>query len=147
MPTLDELVRAVRGGVERLPVRAAWVFGSRVRGHARVDSDLDVAIAFDHALDARTKEDIRRSLVVALADELGAIGERADVVDLDVASTSVAFRAIREGVLAYERSKAERVQVMVRVMRRYDDAAPHRARARAAAIRVARAMGATDGRS
>ena len=113
-------------------VRVAYLFGSRARGDARADSDLDVAVSFAPT-DDRGREALRREIIAALTDALGNIGERADVVDLERADSAVAFRAIRDGRLVLKRSDADRVRVEVRVGRRYDDDAPKRALFRRAA--------------
>lgn len=140
----EELVAAIAEALDPLPeVRAAWLFGSQVSGRARPGSDLDVAIAYVPALERSLRERARRRVVVALADRLGALGERADVVDLHDSDPAVAFAAIRDGVLALERDRDERCGVVSYVARRYDDDAPRRALFRAAARRHA---GASDGR-
>jgi hypothetical protein len=127
-------------------VRAAWLFGSQVTGRARPDSDVDIAISYDRALDSDGRETQRRSMVGALADALGRVGERADVVDLDDCDSAVAFRAVSEGTLLFTRSEADRVRVVARVARRYDDESPRRALFRRAALAVASATGPPDGR-
>lgn len=146
--TGSELVAAIGAalaGVEG--VRLAWVFGSRVSGRARVDSDLDIAVRFDAGLEPGGREAARRRLVAALSDELGALGERADVVDLDRADGAVAFEAVRRGDLALARSEAERVDAVARVARRYDDERGKRALFRRAAVAAARRLGEqADGR-
>ena len=141
----DELTRRVAEALAPLDaVRVAWVFGSRVAGTATDRSDLDVAVALPRELDGARREQVRRAIVRALTDALGAIGERADVVDLDRTSGSVAFRAITEGRRAVSRSESERVAVEVRIARRYDDEAPRRELYRRAARTHA---GAEIGRS
>jgi predicted nucleotidyltransferase len=123
----DELLRRVAEALAPLDaVRLAWVFGSRVRGGATDRSDLDVAVVFPRELGDAGRERVRRAIVAALTDALGAVGERADVVDLDFTSSGVAFRAIAEGRRALARSESERVAAEVRIARRYDDEAPRR---------------------
>lgn len=122
-------------------VVAAYLFGSRALGRSRPDSDLDVAVAYHPRLDAAQREAARRRLVVALADALGAVGERADVLDLARCGSAVAFAAIRDGVLAFARDESARVRLEARIARRYDDDAPHRALFRRAAIAAGRRMG------
>ena len=109
-------------------VRVAYFFGSRARGSARIDSDLDLAVALPRELDGWGREQVRRDVIVALTDELGPIGERTDVVDLDRAFGAVAFDAIARGRCVVARSEAERVAVETRIARRYDDEAPLRER-------------------
>ena len=127
-------------------VRLAYLFGSRARGPARPDSDLDIAVVYAGDSDVAQREILRRRVVAALTDALGAVGERADVVDLELAPSEIAFAAIRATRL-FARTDAERIRHEVRIARRYDDDAPRRALFRAAAKRVAEEMGRADGRS
>jgi predicted nucleotidyltransferase len=117
-------------------IRVAWLFGSQATGRARADSDLDIAVSYDRALDADGRERLRRRLVEALTDSLGTLGERADLVDLDDCDSAVAFRAVSDGVLLFARSDSDRVRVVARVARRYDEEAPRRELFRRAAIAV-----------
>lgn len=80
---------------------------------------------------------MRRQIVVALSDALGAIGERADVVDLGDCDPAVGFAAISEGLLVLERDVDERCATVSYVARRYFDDEPRRALFRAAAVRHA----------
>src|SRR5436190_586136 len=102
-------------------IRAAWLFGSQISGRARPDSDLD------------------------LADALGTLGERADVVELDERDSAVAFRAVRDGNLLFARTEVGRVRTVARVARRHDDEAPRRELFRRAALAAAARMGADRG--
>ncbi|HVY45259.1 MAG TPA: nucleotidyltransferase domain-containing protein [Minicystis sp.] len=134
----ETLVARVARALSGVPgVRVAFVFGSRVTRRARPDSDLDVGVVYARELDGRGREDARRDVCDALAAELGALGERADVVDLDRCGAAIAFAALRDGCLALARTEPERVAFAVRTMRRYDDDAPRRALFREAARRVA----------
>lgn len=127
-------------------VRVAYLFGSRARGTARPDSDLDIAVIYADDAGPEQREILRRQVVAALTDALGSVGERADVVDLERAPSEIAFAAICATRLL-ARTDAERVRHEVRIARRYDDEAPRRALFRAAAKRVAEEMGRADGRS
>lgn len=139
---MDELVSQLASALAPLAeVRVAWVFGSRVRGAARPDSDLDLAVAFPRTLDAAGRFQARLQIVAAVTDALGALGERADVVDIDESDAAVAFAALSEGHLVLERSEDERVEAAVRIMRRNSDDLPRRLLFREAARRVALEMG------
>ncbi len=122
-------------------LRVAWLFGSRVKGTARPDSDLDLAVVLPRDLGADARLHLRLSIIAALTDALGPLGERTDVVDVEEADPAVAFAALSEGVLLLARSEDERVEAAVRIMKRHADDLPRRLLFRSAAARVAAEMG------
>jgi predicted nucleotidyltransferase len=133
----EDLAREVSRALLEVPsVWLAYLFGSRASGRARPDSDLDVAILYDRTLDVAGREEARRDVLDALSASLGPLGEHADIVDLERCDSGVAFRAIRNGLLALTRSDLERVRTIVAVARRFDDDAPKRALFRRAAQRA-----------
>lgn len=115
--------RAVARCVARHPdIQAAYIFGSVAQGHARPDSDIDVAVLLSRRLpDARA---LRYRLT--LAGELGAALQRDDVqlVVLNSAPPLLAQRALSRGVLVFQRSRAARVRFHVATAQRYDDMVP-----------------------
>lgn len=120
------MLDAVRAALEPVAaVRVAYLFGSVATGKQHAASDLDLAISFTSSLDGRARHLSTLAIIAALADKLGALGERADVVDLDGASSAVAFAAIN-GCLVICRDVRERVLLETRIARRYDDEAPTR---------------------
>lgn len=146
---MDDLAQRVSAALATVEaVRVAYLFGSRAAGRPRPESDLDLAVRFDAGLDGRGRELARREVVARLTDALGPLGEKTDVVDLDLADSAVGFRAIRDGRCVLARDRAERVLLEARVARRYDDDGPRRELFRRMAIRVARDLAETSrGRS
>jgi len=139
VPDLD--LKALERAVSRpAGVVAAYLFGSRARGTARADSDLDLAVLWDATLESRERAVRESELRAALVDALGSLGERTDLLDLAAAGSTVAFRVIREGRLLVCGDDRARVAFVARVARRYDDEAPHRALFRAAARRAGEQM-------
>lgn len=137
----DATLRAIADALASIEhVRVGYLFGSRARGTARPDSDLDVAIALPRELDDTERGRVKLRFIDELTAKLGALGERADVVDLDRAGSAVAFSAIAKGQCVFMRDRADRVRLEARIARRYDDERPHREIIRAAALRAAEAM-------
>jgi len=128
-------------------VRVVYLFGSRATGRARVDSDLDIAVALAPELDDLERGRLKLRIIEALTVELGALGERADVVDFGRVGSAVAFSAIRDGVCVLSRTPAERVRLEATVARRHDDEGPRRELFRAAAAAAARRMAGGHGRA
>ncbi len=114
-------------------VRVGFVFGSRLTPHVREDSDLDVAVRYRTGASAEEREAMRRNITELLEGSLGALGERSDIIDLDETGSSVAFRAIRDGVCVFEANRGERTAAAARTFQRYSDDAPRRDLFRAAA--------------
>ena len=76
-------------------VELALLFGSRARGRARKDSDIDVAVVADEGFD-----------VLALAAELSrAAGLEVDVVEIRDAGYPLLKVILRDGVLIHQRDR------------------------------------------
>ena len=117
----DRLAHALRGDST---VRLAWLHGSRARGTARRESDIDVAVLLDDecaATPVAIKDSIWR-LAGALGREVPS--DRLDLVLLNDAPALLRHRVIRDGVLLFARSDAERVRFVLRTLREYQDLEP-----------------------
>jgi predicted nucleotidyltransferase len=139
--SIDAIERALDEVLAAIPsVQVAYLFGSRARGTSRPDSDLDLAIALPREMPDAERGRVKLQVIDGLTARLGSLGERADIVDLDRAGSSVAFAAIAQGRCVYTRDRAERVRLEVRIARRYDDERPYRELTAAAARRAAERM-------
>jgi predicted nucleotidyltransferase len=121
-------------------VRVAYLFGSQALGTARADSDLDVALRFERAVSEQRRGELLLRIIEQLSKELGPLGERADLLDLDRASSTVAFRAIRDGKCVLSRHPRDRIRLEAQLARRYDDERPYRELFRRAARGAAERM-------
>lgn len=100
-------------------ISSLLVFGSRARGTARPDSDLDVAVLPSLGDDPQARRRLQTRLAVALAD-LAPEG-RVDVVFLDEASDLLRQRVLETGCLLIDRDPRAFRDLRVRTMREYGD--------------------------
>ena len=119
VPEVDALARVVEEADEPGLI-AAWLFGSRARGDARVDSDADIALLYStppsaglSGLPERVAEAVER---VLRAD--------ADIVVLNGASPDLIHRVLRDGRLLLDRAPSVRIRFEVRARNEYFDLLP-----------------------
>jgi len=102
-------------------VVAAYLFGSLARGQAGPLSDVDIAVLLSPDLDEEAAVERQLELMVAL-DDLDP--REVQVTLLNHASPMLAYQVVRDGILLYERSRAQRIGFEVRAMQRYFDVQP-----------------------
>lgn len=105
-------------------VRLAILFGSRARGNARADSDVDVAVQFDDEAARRTG--LAHPQFAIAADLARVCGHPVDVVDLRTAPPPLAFVIAGEGRVLFERSSGLSLDFRAGAYDRYADTAPLR---------------------
>jgi predicted nucleotidyltransferase len=134
----DRLKRLVQRFAADATVAAAYLYGSRARGDARLGSDVDIAVILDSKLSPAERWRRRIALLEAAASELGT--DAVDLVILEEAPAPLAHRVVRDGRLLVDTDARRRVAVVEDVFRRYLDEAPLR-RALDEALRVRIAEG------
>ena len=113
----EALIETLQRTAEALPdVDVLVLFGSRVGGSARADSDVDLAIAL-----SGRGAGIRRAVEVAFAR---AVHAPVDVLFLDTAPPQLRFEMARSGVLLFERSQGAWARERARAMVDWWDWAP-----------------------
>lgn len=126
---MGDLIARVEEAVAGIPgIAVLLVFGSRARGGARSDSDLDVAVlprvepaAGD---EQRFRLHLQKTIAVALADL--APGGRVDVVFLDEAPDTLRQRVMEQGRMVLCRDAEAWKALRVQTMREYGDREPWR---------------------
>jgi len=118
------LLQRLRGyfAKARADVIAAWLFGSRARGAARADSDVDIAVLVRPG-SAGSHEAL--AIKLQLENELDALlHSEPDVTIVNAAPVDLVHRILRDGVLLLERDRAERVRFEVTSRADYFDLVP-----------------------
>lgn len=90
---IDELSSAIR----EYPVRCAILYGSHVHRTDAVESDVDIAVAFDDTLSECDRLQCRISLTATLVETLST--DAVDVTDLDAIRPAVGLAAVNTGYL------------------------------------------------
>lgn len=117
----DALARGLRA---EPAVRLAWLFGSRARGTARPDSDVDVAVLVDDA-GAAGPDAVKDTLFRVLGALCRVVrGDLVDLVILNHAPPLLRHRVIRDGVLLHACSDTERARFVRRTLREHLDMEP-----------------------
>lgn len=118
-----EVKERLAEGLRQAPaaVDAVYLFGSRARGDARSDSDIDVAVLLS--------DPGQGGLVGPLSDLSGrlerALGRTVDLINLRTAPPDLVHRVLRDGELLLDRNPDERVAFEVRLRNDYFDVLPH----------------------
>ncbi len=104
-------------------VTAVYLFGSRVLGGAREDSDYDIGVVLSNpAAVADNQLDVYHKLYAMLAEYIPdeASGARPDISLLQFANAALEMAAI-DGLVLFESNPKERVAYEEGVIERYDD--------------------------
>jgi predicted nucleotidyltransferase len=101
-------------------VVCAYLYGSRARGSARPDSDVDIAVLFETDPPATFE-----GLPLDLEGDLeNAIGLPVQLLVLNGAPADLVHRVLRDGVLLLERDPSARIRFEVRRRNEYFDLLP-----------------------
>lgn len=117
----DEIRRAIVQRFGHDPrVAAVYLFGSRARGTARPDSDIDLGVLYRTA-PPRTLLEQPFGAQEELAHELGA---PVQVVVMNTAPVDLIHRVLRDGQLLYEADRSARIAFEVDARNGYFDLLP-----------------------
>lgn len=102
-------------------VVVAYLFGSVARSRADHLSDVDIAVLLDENVGSEEKVERQLNFMVDL-DEYA--NREVQVVLLNLAPPLLTYRVVQDGVLLYERNRAERLAFVVQARKVYFDLKP-----------------------
>ncbi len=113
----------------RPEVRAAFLFGSRARGHLRPSGDVDIAVWVDPSIAQEQRELLGLEWTGRIPDALAYPGD-VDVLILNDAPPSLAWDVVCQPVVLYEAAPEIAGEVASRLRRDYRDELPRLERRR-----------------
>jgi hypothetical protein len=120
------------------------MFGSRVRGQARADSDFDIAVLLDEEAARAERGATLRRILGRLGREIAST--QLDLVVLNDAPPLLRHRVLRDGVLLFARAPEERSRFARQTIREYQDGSVWRAEHLRRRIERLKRTGTKDGR-
>jgi predicted nucleotidyltransferase len=122
MPSVDDLQAKLRAVLEpRSEVLVAYLFGSVARGTSGPLSDVDVAVLLSDDVDPWA---VQLELMAAVASVIGS--SDVDVLVLNRAPVSLAYRVLRDGQLLLSRDERARIRHWAATVSTYIDMEPFR---------------------
>jgi predicted nucleotidyltransferase len=115
---IRELVRAKFGADTR--VAAVYLFGSRARGTARPESDVDLGVLYR----AKPSPTLLGQPFAEQVELSAAIGKPVDLVVMNTAPADLVHRVLRDGQLLLEVDRSLRIAFEVKVRNEYFDLLP-----------------------
>lgn len=100
-------------------IAAAYLHGSRARGNARPQSDVDLAVVLRRDLTAAERWRKRLALLEAAASAFAT--DAVDLLVLEEAPSVLGHRVLRDGRLIVDNDPHRRVEVVESIFRRYLD--------------------------
>ncbi len=118
---LTSIIEPLRASLlDTAGVVTAYLFGSMARGDGNAESDVDVAILFDHQ-----PQPSLESMPLDLEARLERLlGRPVQIVVLNRASPDLVHRVLRDGQILVDRDRPRRLRFEVQARNEYFDIAP-----------------------
>jgi hypothetical protein len=122
---MQEILQKISLALDPEPdIAFAYLFGSVATGRSGPLSDVDVAVHFHPAGEARSRFKRRLQLMSKLAKALKR--DDVDVVPLQDAPVDLAFEILKHGKLIFSKDEAAKATFVFETLRKYHDEAPRR---------------------
>ena len=118
----DQRIAILQKYLSALPILStAWVFGSVVRGTARANSDIDIAVMFHEKCSDTERFDSRLKLMNDLS---ALVNYDVDVIDIEATPLFLQHQVRKGGILIVDKERKRRIEFDVRSRREYFDMKP-----------------------
>lgn len=104
-------------------IQFAYLFGSRATGHEKPNSDFDIAIYPINSLSSKMETLTYLSQIEIRLENILKT-DKIDLINLRDATPLLRFKIIKNGVLIFEKSKNERVNLVTKWLSEYFDIKP-----------------------
>lgn len=112
---------------QRFPISLVYLFGSQSQGRARKNSDVDLAVLFDHSVSKDQRFDLTLRLAGEISDLLKSDNFDLVILNDDNASPVLKFEAVYRGIVVYSRLDFnQRFEFENRVRKEFHDTAHFR---------------------
>lgn len=109
----------IKKALKKESVVLCYLFGSFARGESHKDSDIDIAVLFDKAVNKDKILEKEGKLISLFSKSFP--GREINLVNLAVASPLLIQNAIIEGKLIYARGENERILFQVEALHKYEE--------------------------
>lgn len=108
--------------IQNSQISAVYLFGSRVKGKERKNSDVDIAVLFEPEIDTLKRFECKLDFANDLEDILGL---PVDIIDMESAELFFLHQVMLNKVLILEKNRLRRVEFEVSKRREYFDLQPY----------------------
>ena len=115
MEIIDQITTILDGVKD---IKLAIVYGSAATGTMRKDSDIDIAVLFDHPLDAAEKIELKTVIEQALLRDV-------DLVDLSELSGTILKQILCKGRIVIKRDSLQLAELYKRMIYNQTDMMPY----------------------
>jgi len=113
--TIDKIITLANNNAE---VEVVWLYGSRARNNANVDSDYDLAVAFKTYIKDPVARRLRPELIALEWNKQ--LSLQLSIVDINQASLPLAYTVIQDNNLIYSQNNYRRMTEEQKIMSKWE---------------------------